>query len=606
VTGAAPPLRVANCSGFYGDRLTAAREMVDGGPIDVLTGDWLAELTMLILAKGLGRDPAAGYARTFVTQMEDVMGDCLARGIKVVSNAGGLSPRACADAVGTVAEKLGLRPTVAYVEGDNLLSRMEELRAAGVAFVHMETGEPLGDRPVMTANAYLGGWGIADALERGADIVVTGRVTDAALTLGPAAWHHGWRRDDWVALAGALVAGHVIECGPQATGGNYSFFTSVAGLEHPGFPIAEVFADGSSVITKHPGHGGEVSVGTVTAQLLYEIGGPAYLNPDVTARFDTIRLSQEGPDRVRVSGVEGEPPPATTKVALNYLGGWRSTTTLYLAGLDIDRKAALVEAGLWSSIPGGRDAFDSVDVALLRTDHDDPATNEAALAQLRITVKDGDERKVGRAFTGKVTELALASYPGLFGAGPGSGPSAYGVYWPAVVPASLVWQEVVVAGQRSVVEPVVPPEAVARDVAGVVSPDAAAPALAGGGKGGGEGEGGPVPSGRSMRVPLGRLFGARSGDKGGNANLGVWARTDAAYRWLAGFLTVDRLRRLLPECAPLDIARYELPNILALNFVISGLLGEGVASSTRLDAQAKSLGEWLRARVVDIPEELLT
>jgi hypothetical protein len=581
---------VANCSGFYGDRLSAAREMVDGGPIDVLTGDWLAELTMLILAKGLGRDPAAGYARSFVTQMEDVMGDCLARGIKVVSNAGGLSPRACADAVESVADKLGLQPVIAYVEGDNLLPRMQELQASGVAFSHMETGAPLGDRPVMTANAYLGGWGIADALARGADIVVTGRVTDAALTVGPAAWRHGWRRDDWDALAGAVVAGHVIECGPQATGGNYAFFASVPGLEHPGFPIAEVAADGSSVITKHPGHGGEVSVGTVTAQLLYEIGGPEYQNPDVTARFDTIRLTAAGPDRVRITGVRGQPPPATTKVALNYLGGWRSTTTLYLAGLDIERKAALVEAGLWSSVPGGRDAFESVDVSLLRTDHEDPATNEAALAQLRITVKDGDERKVGRAFTGKVTELALASYPGLFGGGPGSGPSAYGVYWPAVVPASLVWQEVVVGGERSVVEPVVPPASGSSPVV----PPAAASSPAG-----------ASPGGRSVRMPLGRLVGARSGDKGGNANLGVWARTDPAYRWLSDFLTVERLGQLLPECAPLDVVRYPLPNLMALNFVITGLLGEGVASSTRLDAQAKSLGEWLRARVVDIPEELL-
>jgi hypothetical protein len=581
-------LRIANCSGFYGDRLAAAREMVDGGPIDVLTGDWLAELTMLILAKGLGRDPAAGYARTFITQMEDVMGDCLARGIKVVSNAGGLSPRACADAVGTVADKLGLQPIIAYVEGDNLLPRMEELRAAGVVFSHMDTGAPLGDRPVMTANAYLGGWGIADALARGADIVVTGRVTDAALTLGPAAWHHAWRHDDWDALAGAVVAGHVIECGAQATGGNYSFFTEVPGLEHPGFPIAEVAADGSSVITKHPAHGGEVSVGTVTAQLLYEIAGPPYHNPDVTARFDSIRLAQDGPDRVQISGVRGDSPPATAKVALNYVGGWRATTTLYLAGLDIERKAALVEAALWSSIPGGRDAFESVDVSLLRTDQADPATNEAALAQLRITVKDGDERRVGRAFASKVTELALASYPGLFGAGPGGGPSAYGVYWPAIVPASLVWQEVVVGDSRAIVEPVLPPDPP------VVAEVRSAPAASS-----------PSLTGRTVRVPLGRVAGARSGDKGGNANLGVWARTDAAYVWLAGFLTVDRLRQLLPECAPLDVDRYPFPNLRALNFLIFGLLGEGVASSTRLDGQAKSLGEWLRARVVDIPSELL-
>ena len=425
------PLRIANCSGFYGDRLAAAREMVDGGPIDVLTGDWLAELTMLVLAKNRQRDPAGGYARTFVTQLEQVMGECLSRGIKVVSNAGGLAPAACAAAMAEVAARLGLDPLIAYVSGDDLLPRLAELRAAGVDLAHMDTGEPLGDRAVLTANAYLGGWGIADALARGADIVITGRVTDAALAVGPAAWHHGWRRDDWDALAGAVVAGHVIECGAQATGGNFSFFTEVPGLEHPGFPIAEVAADGSSVITKHPGQGGMVSVDTVTAQLLYEIGGREYLNPDVTARFDSIRLSADGPDRVRISGVRGGSPPVTAKVALNYQGGWRSTITLYLTGLDIEAKAVLAQRALWSAIPGGRDAFDSVDIALLRTDKPDPRTNAEAMAQLRITVKDADEHVVGRAFSARVTELALACYPGLFGGAPAASAQAFGVYWPS-------------------------------------------------------------------------------------------------------------------------------------------------------------------------------
>ena len=583
-------IRVANCSGFYGDRLSAAREMVDGGPIHVLTGDWLAELTMLILAKNMLRDPAAGYARTFVTQMEQVMGECLARGIKVVSNAGGLSPRGCADAVANVAEKLGLDPVIAYVEGDNLVPRMEELKAAGITFSHMDTREALGDRAILTANAYVGGWGIAEALSRGADIVVTGRVTDAALAVGPAAWHHGWKRDDWDALAGAVVGGHVIECGTQATGGNYAFFTEVPGLEHPGFPIAEIEADGSSVITKHPGQGGQVSVGTVTAQLLYEIGSPAYLNPDVTARFDSIRLSEEEPDRVRISGVKGEPPPATAKVALNYQGGWRSTTVLYLTGLDIEEKASLVERSLWAEVP--KDSFEEVNVQLLRTDKDDPATNEQAVAQLRITVKDADERKVGRAFSSKITELALASYPGLFGGGLTAGAQAYGVYWPALVPADLIYQEVVIGNERTIVEP-------------VPSRDGSCPAWvppAGSTPSGPSQTGHPSPS---RRAPLGRLVGARSGDKGGNANLGVWVRSEGAYQWLESFLTIEKVKELLPETSPLQVDRYLLPNILAINFVIAGLLGEGVASSTRLDAQAKSLGEWLRARDADIPEALL-
>ena len=289
------PIRVANCSGFYGDRSSAALEMVEGGPIDVLTGDWLAELTMLILARKQAKQPRGGFAGSFVKQMEQVMGTCLDRGIKVVSNAGGLDPDGCAEAVAEVADKLGLNPTIAYVAGDNLMGRLDELIEAGVDFANLDTGEPLGDPSrFLSANAYLGCWGIVEALNAGADIVVTGRTTDAAVVCGPAAWHHGWYRDDWNRLAGAVAAGHVIECGTQATGGNYSFFDEIPDLTRPGFPWADIAEDGSSVIGKHPETGGAVTVGTVTSQLLYEIGPPAYLGPDVTARFDTIGLEQLG------------------------------------------------------------------------------------------------------------------------------------------------------------------------------------------------------------------------------------------------------------------------------------------------------------------------
>ncbi len=307
------PIRIANCSGFYGDRLSAAREMVEGGPIDVLTGDWLAELTMLILWKGRQRDASRGWARTFLTQMEEVLGTCVDRGIKVVTNAGGLNPAGLADEVRTVADRLGLTVGVAHVEGDDLVPRLDELQQDGHDLAHLDTGVPLADAggEVVTANAYLGAWPIVEALRGGADVVVCPRVTDASLVVGPAAWHHGWEPTEWDRLAGAVAAGHLIECGPQVTGGNYAFFTEVPGLEHPGFPIAEVADDGSSIITKHPGTGGRVSVGTVTAQLLYEIAGPDYPNTDVVARFDTVPLNEDAPDRVRVSGTRGLPAPGT-------------------------------------------------------------------------------------------------------------------------------------------------------------------------------------------------------------------------------------------------------------------------------------------------------
>jgi hypothetical protein len=582
------PLRIANCSGFYGDRMSAAAEMVEGGPIDVLTGDWLAELTMLILARTRAKHPRGGYARSFVTQMEQVMGTCLDRGIKVVSNAGGLDPDACAEAVAEVAHRLGLSPRIAYVRGDDLLPRLPELVAAGVAMAHLDTGEPIGDTArFISANAYFGCWGIVEALRGGADIVITGRVTDAAIVCGPAAWHHRWERDNWDALAGAVVAGHVIECGTQATGGNYSFFTEVPGLVRPGFPWAEVAADGSSIIGKHDGVGGQVSIGTVTSQLLYEIGGPAYLGPDVTARFDTIELTEVAPDRVRISGTKGEPPPATLKVAMNEWGGYRNDLAVAITGLDIETKARLVEEGFWAACPYGPNDFASVTTQLVRTDKPDPATNEEAVALWRLCVKDPDEHKVGRAVSNAVIELALANIPGFFGVG--AGPSTgrpYGVFRPALVPAALVPQEVVaLGGDATVVTSVAPTGSV------TVIPRP------------GPGSFGPIEA--TVAVPLGLIVGARSGDKGGNANLGVFARSDEAWAWLNEFLTIDRLRRLLPETADLVVTRHPLPSLRSLNFVIVGLLQEGVAASTRQDGQAKSLGEWLRARVVDAPASLL-
>jgi hypothetical protein len=583
----AAPLRIANCSGFYGDRLSAAREMVEDGPIDVLTGDWLAELTMLILARTQAKRPGGGYARTFVTQMEQVMGTCLDRGIKVVSNAGGLDPAGCAEAVAEVADRLGLSPTIAYVNGDDLLPRLDELVAAGIDLAHFDTGEPLGDTSrFITANAYLGCWGIVDALQRGADIVVTGRTTDAAVVCGPAAWHHGWARSDWDALAGAVVAGHVIECGTQATGGNYSFFTEVPGMARTAFPWAEVAEDGSSVIGKHDGTGGEVSIGTVTSQLLYEIGGPAYLGPDVTARFDTIELEQIAPDRVRLSGTRGEPPPDTLKVAMNELGGYRTDLGVALTGLDIEAKAQLVEEAFWRACPNAPSDFASVTTRLARTDKPDPASNEEAVAVWRLTLKDPDEHKVGRAVWNTMVELGLSTIPGFFGVGGSGGARAYGVYRPALVPAELVPQHVVVlGGDRTVVDSVAT-AASARPVAPVERSAS-------------------FPGGEVRAAPIGRVVGARSGDKGGDANLGVFARTDEAWAWLDTFLTVERLRALLPETAELEVERHRLPALRSLNFVIRGLLQEGVAASTRQDGQAKSLGEWLRARVVDIPVALL-
>jgi len=599
------PIRIANCSGFFGDRPSGALEMVEGGPIDVLTGDWLAELTMLILSRIRAKRPGQGYARAFVGQMEQVMGACMDTGIKVVSNAGGLDPDGCAEAVKDVADTLGLNPTIAYVNGDDLLPRIQELVASGALNPFSGAGGGTGDLgnldAYVSANAYLGCFGIVDALTRGADIVITGRVTDAAVVCGPAAWHHGWQPNDFDQLAGGVVAGHLIECSAQVTGGNYSFFTEIEGRDEIGgrarfgFPWADIAADGSSVIGKHDGTGGQVSVGTVTSQLLYEIGGPDYLGPDVTARFDTVDLEQVGPDRVNVSGTRGQAPPPTLKVAMNELGGFRNSFTVALTGLDIDAKAELAQASFWDACPYGPGDFDSVTSRIIPTNKPDPATQEEATAIWRLTVKDADERKVGRAFSDAMVHTALAGIPGMYGLGGGPGPgSPYGVYRPATVPSDLVPQYVTLLGgatnQISSVAPVTSGTGTNVTVAPVTS---------------GTGTNVTEPAGETRAIPLGTVFGTRSGDKGGNANLGVFARSDEAWAWLDSHLTVERFRELLPETAGMEVDRHRFANVRSLNFVVHRLLDEGVAASTRQDAQAKALGEWLRARTVDLPVSLL-
>ncbi|MFT6762577.1 MAG: hypothetical protein ACJAXA_001227 [Candidatus Aldehydirespiratoraceae bacterium] len=591
------PIRIANCSGFFGDRPSGALEMVEGGPIDVLTGDWLAELTMLILSRIQAKRPGQGYARTFVGQMEQVMGTCLDQGIKVVSNAGGLNPDGCAEAVHEVAQKLGLSPTIAYVDGDNLLARIGELAESGSLQPFVEGGD-LGDvERFVSANAYLGCFGIVDALTRGADIVITGRVTDAAVVCGPAAWHHGWKPADLDKLAGGVVAGHVIECSAQATGGNYSFFdeidgrTEVGGRARFGFPWADVAADGSCVIGKHEGTGGLVSVGTVTSQLLYEIGGPDYLGPDVTARFDTIELEQVERDRVRISGATGEAPPSTLKVAMNELGGFRNSFTVALTGLDIEAKAELAQATFWDACAYGPGDFEAIDDRVIRTDKPDPATQEEATAMWRVTVKDADERKVGRAFADANVHTALASIPGMYGIGGGpSGASPFGVYRPARIERDLVPQYVhILGGDTTEVSSAIPGSIGVRTAGiGVHEADVES-----------------AGAGSTSTVAFGRVIGTRSGDKGGNANLGVFTRSAEAFGWVDQFLTAERLTELLPETAALTIDRHRFPKIWSLNFVIHDLLQEGVAASTRQDSQAKALGEWLRARVVEIPVDLL-
>ena len=613
------PVIIGNASGFFGDRISAAREMVEGGPIDVLTGDWLAELTMLILARQrLKHGPGSGYARTFLTEMEQVLGTCRDKGIRVVSNAGGLDPQGCADALAEMVERLGVGPvSIGVVTGDDLMPTFASLDEQ---WRNLDTNETPDDITFLTANAYLGGEPVSAALAAGADVVITGRITDAALVIGPAAWWHGWSYADAAAadpaaldrFAGAVVAGHAIECGAQVTGGNYAFFTEIPGLEYPGFPIAEVADDGSCVITKHPDTGGAVTVGTVTAQLLYEIQGLAYPNPDATARFDTIRLSQEGLDRVRISDVRGESPPERLKVAANYLGGFRNSMTLVVTGLDAEAKADLAlrsmtgltlaeatQPGLSASARAARSRLPvrELDVDWAHAAQVNPGMPWQAQSHLRLTVRDDSAEAVGKPFTTSVIESTLSSYPGMFPTAPPGAGTPYGVYWPTTVNRASARPKVAVDGTVVPVPSHLPAETpLTLPLSGGLLTEI----------GPGTAHNAPL----TAQVPLGRLVGARSGDKGGDGNVGLWIPAsvpdrDAAYAWLVDYMTPDRIRELLPEAQLLDVEVHRLANLHAINIVIHGLLGRGVAETARVDPQAKGLGEHLRARLAPIPAELL-
>ncbi len=582
-------IKIGNCSGYYGDKLSAAKDMVEGGPIDVLTGDYLAELTMTILFnQKLQRGEDKGYVGTFLKQIKDVAETCKKNNIKIVTNAGGLNPSSMANEIINILKEMSIDLKVAYIDGDDLMPRLEELKDQGETFVNIDKNTNLDstEHNLLTANGYLGACGIKEALDEGADIVVCPRVTDAAVVIGPAAWKFKWKRTDFDELAGALAAGHIIECGCQATGGNYSFFEEVPSFINVGYPIAEIESDGSFTITKHPGTGGLVSVGTVTAQLLYEISSPAYINPDVISHFDTLEINQIGPDRVRVSGCRGSNPPGKHKVCINLATGYRNGMDLVLTGLDIEAKAKTITDTLFHSV-GGKDQFDEVSVNLYRTDKKNPNSNEEAMATLSISVKSRNPDLVGRLFSAKIIELSLANYPGFFSAGTGKKPGPVISYWPALIDSKHIKEYVHVDGKTLEIEPT--SQLQFEENYYQKQPVTIEPA----------------PQGEMDEISFGRLFGARSGDKGGCANIGVWAKTDLAFSFLYNFLSVEKIKELMPDLNEFSIDRYELPNINSLNFYIHGILEDGVSSNNRMDGQAKSLGEYLRSKTISVPKIII-
>ena len=582
-------IKIANCSGFYGDKLSAAKDLVDGGPIDVLTGDYLAELTMAILfGQKMQRGEDKGYVGTFLKQINQIAKSCMEKNIKIVSNAGGLNPKSMANEIEKILKQQSINMKVAYIDGDDLMPIIPELSELGEEFKNIDKDIKLNesDYSPLTANAYLGAWGIKEALDKGADIVVCPRVTDAAVVIGPAAWKFNWERDNYDSLAGALAAGHIIECGCQATGGNYAFFKEVKSFDNIGYPIAEIYEDGSFFITKHPNTGGLVSCGTVTAQLLYEINAPAYVNPDVIAHFDTLKIEEVEEDRVYVSGCRGSSPPNKHKVCINLAGGFRNGMEIILTGLDIEAKAKVFTDALFNSV-GGKKQFDEVSIQLHRTDKENPITNEEAMASLLVSVKSKDQNLVGRLFSAKIIELALANIPGFFAQGgvKPSGPVI--VYWPSLVNSKHIKEKVHIDGKE--IE-VIPTSQLELDEIYYQKEPIKVK---------------KIKKEDEKQIYFGEIYGTRSGDKGGCANLGVWAKNSDSFAFLHNFLTVKKLKELLPDLNQFKVERFELANINSLNFYIHDILQDGISSNDKKDGQAKSLGEYLRAKKIKVPQSII-
>ncbi|MDG2396392.1 MAG: DUF1446 domain-containing protein [Flavobacteriaceae bacterium] len=580
-------IRIANISGFYGDRLSAAKEMVEVGNIDFITGDYLAELTMAILYKSKIKNPKTGYAVTFLKQMNDVMAECLNKKIRIVANAGGMNPKSLAKEISKLAKKLKINPKIASIEGDDLTDKIDELNSKGENFKHLDKPVKLLEnkyRP-LSANVYLGCWGIVEALKDGADIVITGRIADTSLTMGPAAYHFEWKKNDWNKLSGAAIAGHIIECSGQATGGNYSNFEEIPSFKNIGFPIAEIFNNGESIITKNENTGGIVNVGTITSQLLYEIDSPEYITPDVISHFNSINIKQISKNQVKVSNPLGSPPTKYSKVTINCNGGYKNSMTFLIVGLDIIKKTEILKECIIDSFNGIE--FNKICFQFFPTHKENPNSNEEAMARLHVTVSDPDIEKAGKFFNSKIVETALTNVPGICWAHPPSKAKEKIIHFPTLINKKFVKQKITIDKKIKYINEILHDTEIKKINTGIIPKDF------------------NVNKIKHKEGFFGDLFSARSGDKGGNANIGVWGKNIHSYSFLKKFLSVKKLKELLPETSQYKIDRHEFPNLLGLNFYIIGFLGDGISASIKFDGQAKTLGEYLRSKKILYPEILL-
>lgn len=584
------PLRIGQFSSYFGERDGMAELIATG--VDVLAGDYLAELTMMVLQKNRDRG-GVGYAGAFIDQLGKNLSDIAEAGIKVITNAGGLDPLGCAEAVRALCQQAGVELRVAAISGDDVRLHLTRFAGEGRLLQNLQDGTLLNldQQSVLTANAYLGAWPIVSAL-RDADIVICPRVTDASLVIGPAAWHFGWQHDDWDRLSGALWAGHVIECSAQATGGNFSFFDRFPSLGIPGMPIAEVFEDGASIITKADNTGGVVTVDTVKAQLVYEVGSARYDNPDVVGDLSSLQVEQVGPDRVRLSGARGFAPTESTKVSLAIHGGYRNSFTVGITGVHLEEKLAWLKSAVHQQI-GSEERFEVCRWTVIGPRSTSAGSLDDATAFVIITVRDPDREKVSRKnFADPIVGIGVASIPGWFAPSPPQHERSVAVQWPFLIEKKELVVKVHLKDKVTEIPWFDPDEQEPEFVASNTDLFSRS-------------EPGRLALAELEPTILGKLFGVRSGDKGSTANVGIWATSDLGFEWLHEYLTVARLSQLLPELEGFSITRHVFANIQALNFEVRGWLDSGASANTRVDPMGKGLGEYLGSRIVHVPATLL-
>ncbi len=594
-------IRIGNAGGYWGDDPGALERQVKGGKLDYISMDFLAEITMSILQKQRQSDPQLGYARDFLPMLKGVLPQLMENGTTLITNAGGVNPQACAQAIAQMAEGLGLKPRIAIVYGDDILPDLTRLHAQGIEFKNMESGEDFAtvQARIQAANIYFGAAPVVAALKWNPHIIVTGRVTDTGITMAPMIHEFGWSLRDWDKLAAGIVAGHIIECGSQSTGGNFTDWEKVTDFHNIGYPIVEVEDNGTFYVTKHPGSGGLVSLDTVREQLFYEMGSPqAYLTPDVVADFSTIHLEEAGPQRVKVSGIKGYEPTPLYKVSMAYEEGYKSTGSIMISGPSARKKAEAFARIFWKRCAGPFEETLTEYVGFNACHRSLVHQEDGNEILLRLGARAAEEKDL-RPFGKMIPSLILSGPPGVAVIGGVPKPQKVMSYWPALMPKEAIIPRIALYEQGQLIEeksvndtptgrfvPSAREEQVATTASLTMAQVLAAQEKA------------------KDPLPLFSIALARSGDKGDTANIGVLARSPAAYRFLDQFLSAQRVKDWFQELCVGRVTRHSLPNMQGFNFLLEESLGGGGTKTLRIDAQGKTFAQALLAQKVELPAEL--